>query len=102
MEPKFNINEIVYLISDYKLIPCQIEQFIITQDANGLRNTYKIKTISNDPNHKVIEKVVIEACLVKDFKEAKEAALTNWERIYEYVKNQLNEMVPFEKTDDTK
>lgn len=79
MKTKYQIDDVVYHVVDYKIMKVIIEGVIIKTDRTGTHTIYVISSYNKDG--KTRERNATEAFLVDTLDIAKESALTNWTRI---------------------
>jgi hydroxymethylpyrimidine/phosphomethylpyrimidine kinase len=98
MDPRYNLNDIVYYVNDYKVIKCVVDSVIVKEDRNGFQTIYTVSAYKKKDAKSIN---CIGANLVNDLKIAKESALTNWKRITEQVQTQLENLTDeaFESND---
>jgi len=86
-----NAGDVVYHVHEFRVVKVVIEEIDIKINKKGkvASTTYFVSQYGvNDPKNKNV--AVEGAYLVKDFKTAKESALTNWGVITEQVTTRLN------------
>ncbi|MHA1738810.1 MAG: hypothetical protein ACTSWD_09510 [Candidatus Heimdallarchaeota archaeon] len=86
MNPKFKVNEDVFVVKDYKIVKCKIEKIVISETVSGKTLDYVVTPL-NETKTKSMS--FAEAYLVETLEEAKQSALANWETISRNVKRQL-------------
>jgi hypothetical protein len=87
-EPRYKAGEEVYVVQDYKVVKCTIEEIVTKQTRTESSLQYIVSPIMSGDGKKR-EKAVVEANIVQSFDKAKQAAMQNWETIYVMVKKQL-------------
>lgn len=84
METKFQIDQVVYSIQDYRIDRVRIEEVIIRNSKEGQKIHY---SVVSDLGRKL---EYDEALLVGSFEEARQAAATNWDNIDKKQRELLN------------
>ena len=87
METKFNVGDILYYVKDFRVVKIKIKESIIKTDKIGTTIKY---IIINELSKKEFQ--CAEAELIKSFKDAKQCAINNWNKITIDVLKQLNEL----------
>ena len=85
---RYDVNNIVYYINDYRVVKSVIDEVIIKQDKNGTHISYTISSYKKDKK----PFNCVEAYLVDDLETAKQSALTNWRNITQDVEKQLTNL----------
>jgi hypothetical protein len=86
MEPRYNVDDIVYYVNDYKVIKCVVDSVILKEDRDGFQTIYTISAYKKNDKKPIN---CVSANLVKDLETARTSALTNWKRITNQVEEQL-------------
>ena len=86
MNPKYKVNEEVFLVKDYKIVKVKIEKIVISETAQATTLEYVITPLNDS---KMKSMAFAEAFLVATLEEAKQSALANWETITRTVRQQL-------------
>lgn len=89
IESRFKINEVVFVVQEYKVVKCRVEKIIVTKTVSNESLIYVVIPLNLEAQGKKVEKSFSEAYIVKTFEEARKSALINWETIYSKVKSQL-------------
>ena len=82
MQTKYKPSDIVYVVSEFRVIKSVITDVVITRNTKGETVEYVLYSY-NDLKKK--QRKFIEAMLVDNLEDAKKSALTNWERIKKQV-----------------
>jgi len=90
METKYEINDIVYYVNDFRVVKSIVEEVVIKKDAQGTHTHYLLSPYKKDGKNKGVN--ASEAFIVDDLETAKKSALTNWKRISEQVKTDLENL----------
>ena len=91
MNTKFKVNEEVYVVQGYKFVFVKITEIVHRIFDKNETFEYQVvsKQYTSDGKEKGVERLVKEAFLVKDLEDARKAAKTNLEIIYNNVRTQL-------------
>jgi len=88
MKTKYNVGDVVYWVSDYKVVKSTVKEVVIKKTCYGVKITYMIVSYKV-PNDVRKQQQCVEAQLVTTIVEAKESALLNWTRITKQVEESL-------------
>jgi len=101
MESKYGVNDVVYVVDQYKVIKSIIDSVMLVCDSKGEHLTYVVYPYA-EKNEKPRKRSYVEAMLVEDLEIAKQSALANWRKINLDVTKQLENLTDkdFESQDD--
>jgi len=86
MDSKYQVNEEVFVVKEYKIVKCKIEKIVVSKTATEEKLEYIVSPIGVD---KAKQLAFSEAYIVETLEEAKQSALANWETIYRNVKKNI-------------
>jgi len=88
---KYNVNDVVYIVEEFRVVKSIIDSIIITKDNSGERISY-ITYAYKDKNIKPKKRQYSEAMIVDNLETARQSALANWRTITQDVKKQLEKL----------
>jgi len=91
MKTKYKVDDIVYVVNDFRVVKSVIDSVNIRIDKNGEHVIYNVYEYKKQNSQRKVRQYE-EAFLVDNLKIAKQSALTNWERITIQVEKDLNNL----------
>jgi len=88
MKHKYQINEIVYVVEEYRVIKSIVDSITIVKDIKGEQLRYIVYPY-NQKNKNPKKRQYVEAYLVSNLEVARQSALANWRTITQQVEKDL-------------
>lgn len=92
IDTKFLINDEIFVVQDYKVVKCRIEEIVLRFNEEGEKLEYIVSPLIWEKQGKKKLKSFSASYIVATFDEAKKAAQMNWENISKRVKFQLENL----------
>lgn len=89
---KYDVDDIVYVVDEFRVIKSIIASVIITQDKQGTHVKYNAYSYQQKDAIKRKRREFIEAMLIDNLITAKQSALANWRTITQRIENDLNNL----------